>query len=100
MTSTNMPPYVYACQDIFFPRDIRDRECILNTGRPSYHWVSRSHPQDRSARGFLRRLRLMRTAWLLFAGAALTLVFSGSAPAQDVPLHASQPAPHYVSNPS
>src|ERR1700683_791309 len=42
----------------------------------------------------------MRTAWLLFAGAALTLAFSGSAPAQDVPLHASQPAPHYVSNPS
>ena len=42
----------------------------------------------------------MRTAWLLFAGAALTLAFSGSAPAQDVPLHASQPAPHYVSNTS
>src|ERR1700733_15997987 len=40
----------------------------------------------------------MRTAFFLFAGAALTLAFSGSAPAQDVPLHASQPAPHYVSN--
>ena len=40
----------------------------------------------------------MRTAFFLFAGAALTLAFSPSAPAQDVPLHASQPAPHYVSN--
>jgi thiol-disulfide isomerase/thioredoxin len=40
----------------------------------------------------------MRRASFLFAGAALTLAFSGSAPAQDVPLHASQPAPHYVSN--
>jgi thiol-disulfide isomerase/thioredoxin len=42
----------------------------------------------------------MRTASLLFAGAALALAFSGSAPAQDVPLHPSQPAPHYVSNTS
>src|ERR1700728_3245184 len=42
----------------------------------------------------------MRTAAFLFAGAALALTFSGSAPAQDVPLHASQPAPHYVSNTS
>jgi thiol-disulfide isomerase/thioredoxin len=42
----------------------------------------------------------MRTASLLFAGTALTLAFSGSARAQDVPLHASQPAPHDVSNTS
>jgi thiol-disulfide isomerase/thioredoxin len=32
--------------------------------------------------------------------AALTLAFSISASAQDVPLHVSQPAPHYVSNTS
>ena len=42
----------------------------------------------------------MRATSFLFAAAALTLTFSGSAPAQDVPLHASQPAPHYVSNTS
>ena len=42
----------------------------------------------------------MRTACCLFAAAALTLALSGSASAQDVPLHASQPAPHYVANPS
>jgi thiol-disulfide isomerase/thioredoxin len=40
----------------------------------------------------------MRTASFLLAGAALAWAFSGSAAAQDVPLHASQPAPHYVSN--
>jgi thiol-disulfide isomerase/thioredoxin len=42
----------------------------------------------------------MRATSFLLAAAALTLAFSGSAPAQDVPLHASQPAPHYVSNSS
>jgi cytochrome c biogenesis protein CcmG/thiol:disulfide interchange protein DsbE len=42
----------------------------------------------------------MRTTFPLLAAAALTLAFSGSAPAQDVPLHASQPAPHIVSNTS
>jgi thiol-disulfide isomerase/thioredoxin len=42
----------------------------------------------------------MRTTSFLLAAAAVTLAFSGSAPAQDVPLHASQPAPHYVSNTS
>jgi thiol-disulfide isomerase/thioredoxin len=42
----------------------------------------------------------MRTASFLVAGAALTLALSGSARAQDIPLHASQPAPHYVSNTS
>jgi thiol-disulfide isomerase/thioredoxin len=42
----------------------------------------------------------MRTTFPLLAAAALTLAFSGSAPAQDVPLHASQPAPHLVSNTS
>jgi thiol-disulfide isomerase/thioredoxin len=34
----------------------------------------------------------MRTISSLLAAAALTLAFSGSAPAQDVPLHVSQPA--------
>jgi cytochrome c biogenesis protein CcmG/thiol:disulfide interchange protein DsbE len=42
----------------------------------------------------------MRTTSFLFPVAVLTLALSGSAPAQDVPLHASQPAPHYVSNTS
>jgi thiol-disulfide isomerase/thioredoxin len=40
----------------------------------------------------------MRTACFLLAGAALAWALSGSAAAQDVPLHASQPAPHYVAN--
>ena len=42
----------------------------------------------------------MRTTSFLLATAALTLAFSVSASAQDVPLHVSQPAPHYVSNTS
>ena len=42
----------------------------------------------------------MRTSSFLLAAAALTLAFSGSASAQDVPLHVTQPAPHYVSNTS
>ncbi len=42
----------------------------------------------------------MRTTSFLLAAAALTLAFSVSASAQDVPLHVSQPAPHYVSNTS
>jgi cytochrome c biogenesis protein CcmG/thiol:disulfide interchange protein DsbE len=42
----------------------------------------------------------MRTASFLSAAAALALAFSGSVSAQDVPLHASQPASHYVSNTS
>jgi thiol-disulfide isomerase/thioredoxin len=42
----------------------------------------------------------MRTTSFLLAAAAVTLAFSGSASAQDVPLHVSQPAPHYVSNSS
>ncbi len=42
----------------------------------------------------------MRATSFLLAAAALTLAFSGSAPAQDVPLHVSQPAPHIVSNTS
>jgi thiol-disulfide isomerase/thioredoxin len=42
----------------------------------------------------------MRTTSFLFVAATFTLAFSGPALAQDVPLHASQPAPHYVSNTS
>ena len=42
----------------------------------------------------------MRTPSFLLAAAALTLAFSAVASAQDVPLHVSQPAPHYVSNPA
>jgi thiol-disulfide isomerase/thioredoxin len=42
----------------------------------------------------------MRASSLLLAATVLTMTFSGSALAQDVPLHASQPAPHYVSNTS
>jgi thiol-disulfide isomerase/thioredoxin len=42
----------------------------------------------------------MRTTSVVLAAAAVTLTFSAAAPAQDVPLHASQPAPHYVSNTS
>jgi thiol-disulfide isomerase/thioredoxin len=42
----------------------------------------------------------MRTTSFLLATAALSLTFSGSALAQDVPLHASQPPPHLVSNTS
>jgi len=42
----------------------------------------------------------MRMTSFLLAAATLTLALSGSASAQDVPLHASQPAPHYVSNTS
>jgi thiol-disulfide isomerase/thioredoxin len=42
----------------------------------------------------------MRATSFLLAATALTLGFSSSALAQDVPLHASQPAPHYVSNTS
>jgi thiol-disulfide isomerase/thioredoxin len=42
----------------------------------------------------------MRTTSLLFAAAVLTLAFSDSVLAQDVPLHASQPSPHTVSNTS
>jgi thiol-disulfide isomerase/thioredoxin len=42
----------------------------------------------------------MRTISTLLAATALTLAFSGSAPAQDVPLHVSQPAPQIVSNTS
>ena len=42
----------------------------------------------------------MRTTCVLLAATALTLAFSGSAQAQDVPLHASQPPPHLVSNTS
>jgi thiol-disulfide isomerase/thioredoxin len=40
----------------------------------------------------------MRTTSFLLTAAAWTLAFSSSAPAQDVPLHASQPAPQTVSN--
>jgi thiol-disulfide isomerase/thioredoxin len=40
----------------------------------------------------------MRMTSFFLAAAAMTLASSGSATAQDVPLHASQPAPHYVSN--
>jgi thiol-disulfide isomerase/thioredoxin len=40
----------------------------------------------------------MRTTPLILATAALSLAFSGSAPAQDVPLHASQPVGPSVSN--
>jgi thiol-disulfide isomerase/thioredoxin len=40
----------------------------------------------------------VRTTSLILAAAALSLAFSGSAPAQDVPLHVSQPAPQIVSN--
>jgi cytochrome c biogenesis protein CcmG/thiol:disulfide interchange protein DsbE len=42
----------------------------------------------------------MRATSFLLAAAASTLAFAGSASAQDVPLHASQPEPHYVSNTS
>jgi thiol-disulfide isomerase/thioredoxin len=42
----------------------------------------------------------MRTTSVLLAAATLTLAFSASAPAQDVPLHVSQPAPQSVSNTS
>ncbi len=42
----------------------------------------------------------MRTTSVLLAATALTLVLSGAAPAQDVPLHVSQPAPRTVSNTS
>ena len=42
----------------------------------------------------------MRTTYVLLAAATLTLAFSASAPAQDVPLHVSQPPPHIVSNAS
>jgi thiol-disulfide isomerase/thioredoxin len=42
----------------------------------------------------------MRATSFLLAATALTLGISSSALAQDVPLHASQPAPHYVSNTS
>jgi thiol-disulfide isomerase/thioredoxin len=42
----------------------------------------------------------MRTTSFLFAAAALALAFSASVSAQDVPLHVSQPAPHYVSTTS
>lgn len=42
----------------------------------------------------------MRTSSIFLAAAAFTLIFSASAAAQDIPLHASQPAPHYVSNTS
>ena len=42
----------------------------------------------------------MRTISSLLAAAALTLAFSGSAPAQDVPLHVSQPAAQTDANSS
>ena len=42
----------------------------------------------------------MRTTSFFLTAAALTLGFSVSTSAQDVPLHVSQPAPHYVSNTS
>jgi thiol-disulfide isomerase/thioredoxin len=42
----------------------------------------------------------MRVISFLLATAAFTLAFCGSAPAQDVPLHASQPPPHIVTNTS
>jgi thiol-disulfide isomerase/thioredoxin len=42
----------------------------------------------------------MRATSFLLAATALTLGISSLALAQDVPLHASQPAPHYVSNTS
>jgi thiol-disulfide isomerase/thioredoxin len=42
----------------------------------------------------------MRAISSLLAAAALALAFCASAPAQDVPLHASQPAPQTVSNTS
>lgn len=40
----------------------------------------------------------MRATSFVLAAAALTLAFSASALAQDVPLHASQPSPHIVLN--
>jgi thiol-disulfide isomerase/thioredoxin len=42
----------------------------------------------------------MRTTTMVLAAATLTLAFSAAAPAQDIPLHVSQPAPHIVSNTS
>jgi cytochrome c biogenesis protein CcmG/thiol:disulfide interchange protein DsbE len=42
----------------------------------------------------------MRATSFLLAATALAMAFSGSALAQDVPLHASQPPPHIVSNSS
>jgi thiol-disulfide isomerase/thioredoxin len=43
---------------------------------------------------------LIRAAYFLLATSALRLTMSGSALAQDVPLHVSQPAAHNVSNAS